>query len=340
MRLQLAPVDARLVVVGIGEVVALLLEPGDEVDIRPAHETVQILRAVLRPVERDLDRAAGSGDRVRPAVLVEVERLPAPVVVRLVRRGRDDHQDLGLRRPGVVANDEHDCVLQVGGIGGRELREVHTGGGKRVGRDRVRHLPVAAVVLTGDRVRRIAGQRVVDEDVARGQYLPSTLAPVVAHPEDGDVHPCRIRGDVTADLQRHRLVAVEARFGRVASDGLVVVRHHPGARPRPVTVVLVDDRDRVGARDGRGGLRRSERSLDSETAYWIDECRRSFRRGRTRATSLCVRDGRRHEQDDDERDSPAQQIASPTCEVQSEHAHWGMNSGEAYFFHAGCKFSG
>ena len=77
-RLQLGGVDARLVVVGIGEVVALLLEPGDEVDIRPADEAVHVLGAVLRAVERDLDRASRAGDRLGPAVLVEVEGLSAP----------------------------------------------------------------------------------------------------------------------------------------------------------------------------------------------------------------------------------------------------------------------
>jgi hypothetical protein len=90
---QLRRVFRDRYVVGVRDVIALLLQPLDQVEVG-ADEAVANARVVHRPLEGDLDGARGPGHGVLATGGVVVERLAAPVVVGLIRRPRDDEEDV------------------------------------------------------------------------------------------------------------------------------------------------------------------------------------------------------------------------------------------------------
>ncbi len=249
---QLAGVGLDRGAVAVGDVVALLLEPGEQVEVGPEEPVLGGARLRQRAVERDLDRAAGPRDGVA-AERPEVQRLTAEGVVGLVGGGGEDVEQLRGGGAVVVAHDEHDLVL----LGpDRERDEVDARRGQRRRWDRVGRLPVAAVDLAGGGIHRAARVVVVDRRRARVHQAAAGAA-VVAHPVDRDVDGLRREGrGVAADLQDGALADVDARLGGEAAEVGVVVRDLPRRRPGPLAVVLVDDRVGVGAADGGARARR------------------------------------------------------------------------------------
>ena len=199
---------------GVGHVVAGALEPahGREVGARVPVVLERDLGLAVGPVERDLGRARGAGDGVGAARLVDVERLAAPVVVRLVGRVGDAVEHVGAA--GVVAHDEQHVAL-VERVVARDADQVDArrpvlGRGDRLG-DR----PVRAVEQAGDGVADAAGLR-ADGHVEDRREQARAGAVVVAGAEDLEVD-----GGAGLDLDPDRLAVVDARRGR---EGVAVRR--------------------------------------------------------------------------------------------------------------------
>ena len=240
----------------VADVVARLLEPRDGRVVGARVPVAQdvVVRRLVGPVERDLDGARGPGDGLDAGRLVVVERLAAPVVVRLVARVGDAVQDL--RVAPVVAHDERD-VRVAPRVAARDAQQVHARGpGRGRGQRRVDR-PVRAVEQAQAGRAHTARLRADRHREQRREQARAGPA-VVAAAEHLDVHRGAGAG---LQLEADGAALVDARGGGeavharrqvgvpVRAAGEAVLLHdgvRARARPRPWRGL--DDR-RVGRLD-------------------------------------------------------------------------------------------
>ena len=202
--LEREAVRVRVDVGRVGHVVAVPLEPADEIDVPGPEEHVAI--AGVRPIERHLRRALGSNDRVRAVAVVVVEALSVDPIVRVVVvRLVGVHALLveeGRRAP--VLDDEAHVVL----IAGRVRQQPEVRAARPVGRDaeRVARCPTARDE-PGARVRRAGRLRDAGE---RSALTYEASAEPAVPPDPIDVDGVGLRR-VDRDRERQALALVDAR---------------------------------------------------------------------------------------------------------------------------------
>ena len=233
---------------GVGDVVALALEPAHHAEVAVA---VPVALAgphlLVGPVVRDLHRAGGARDGVGAGGVEVVEGLAAVVVVGLVGRVRQQVHDV--RGRAVVADGQDDLVVRA--VAADELDDVDAAEPRRRGGQRVGGRPVGAVEQAG--VGRRRAGRLGDARQARDRgHQAALVAAVVAGAVDLDVVG---RGAGGVDLQRDGLAGLDAALVREALDAALGRRSGvagaPGGGAREA--VLGDDRVGAGAGLARDG---------------------------------------------------------------------------------------
>jgi hypothetical protein len=229
---QLVAAALAVDVGGVGDVVAVALEPADE-RVLGVPEGVAVAVDQERPVVRHLvGPPGGRGGPVRP-----VEAGAAPPVVGVHGGVGGLQHDVG--RPPVVAHDEQGPVADARLVEPVEVGDVDAGHGVRGHGPAGRDGPVAAVDEPDGRVldrRRLRlGQRDGGRDVGD---LAGPVTPVPPHAVDPDAPVVRGRLDLEVD----RLPGVDADVGRETLDAVVLER---------VPLALGVARERVLVRDGR-----------------------------------------------------------------------------------------
>jgi hypothetical protein len=229
----------------VRDVVAVLLEPADEIDL-PVEELSRSVRRVWA-VERDLDRARISGDRVGAVAVVRVQALAGGAIVRVVVVGLVGGDRLLVkegRRASVLDHEDH-VVLVALRIG--EERDVSSGGPIAGDGQGVAGTPVAGDEPGGGIGRAGRLLRAVE-----GADMQAKAAAQASVPADAiEVDGVRLRR-VDRDVERDVLVLEDAGRRGVALDltgGVIGLLR--ADEPRACTRLLVLRDDGVG-----GGHRR------------------------------------------------------------------------------------
>ena len=220
----------------VGHVVAVVLQPADELDIPAEDEAGAVVGE--GSVKRYLDGTPGPGHRVGPVAVVLVQTLAGQLVVWVVvvSLGRVDALlvEEG-RRPAVTDDEDHE-ILVAGGI--REHRQIDTAGPIAGNGQAVAGRP-AAGDQTGGGIRRASGLRTA---VKRTGVEAQAAAPPAIPTDAVEINGVGL-GRVDGDVERE-VAALEHAGGRAIPLDLPV-HVVPGFRQLPGRgaglLILCDD---------------------------------------------------------------------------------------------------
>ena len=233
---------AACVSVDVGRVTYVIprsLEPAHEIDL-PGQES-SVTRAPIRPIERDLHRTRGRGQRRGSVAVVVVQAFAGGVVVRIIVVGLVGGHALLIQQiaaPAVVADDEADVIVV--SLRVRQQNEIDAGrpGGRDDECERGRP---PALNQPGARVSR-AGRLLIP--LQRCNPLHETAAFSLVPADPVDVHREGL-GRVDGHEERDRFTFVDARRRGISLDLLVHVVAERVKLPLVAAWPLILENDRI-----------------------------------------------------------------------------------------------